>query len=328
VNALSRIKNRALHRYLCVDIGGTTVKAGILAEDGAILLDHEQPTPREAADLMDLLTGTAEDFASTPIDGVPSVFRGFCVSTTGVVDPWRGEVLSGDEAIKNYGKTPLRVVLEKRTGLPVEVENDVNCALLGEHWLGAARNFDNAACITVGTGIGGAFMADGRLYRGARFNAMEVGHIPFFPSNWEQRASARSLAFGYVRLAGIPSLSGVNGRVVLERAQEKDEAALRSVEELCFYLAQGIATLLAVLAPDVLVLGGGIAGSMDFLLPRIRRVLDGTIVARFREKVNIRAAELGNRAGLVGALRHFSNMRDGNRPNQGRKREKKGENNF
>jgi predicted NBD/HSP70 family sugar kinase len=307
----------APERYLCVDIGGTAVKAGILAEDGTILLDREQPTPQEAADLLDLLTGIAENFAPVQIDGVPGIFRefrgfrGFCVSTTGIVDPWRGEILPGSEAIKNYGKTPLRALLQERTALPVEVENDVNCALLGEHWLGAARGFQNAACITVGTGIGGAFMIGGRLYRGTRFNAMEVGHIPFFPSNWEQRASTLSLAFRYARLAGIPpdSLSGLNGRVVLERAQEGDQAALQAVDELCFYLAQGIAALLAVLAPDVLVLGGGIAGSMDFLLPRIDRVLDGTIAAHFRENVDVRAAQLGNRAGLAGALKHFLNMR-------------------
>jgi predicted NBD/HSP70 family sugar kinase len=302
---------RASERYLCVDIGGTAIKAGILTEEGAVLADREHLTPRKAGELLELLTDVAKEFASMEIDGVSGAFRGFCVSTTGIVDPWQGKILSGDDAIENYESTPLKAIIQERTGLPAEVENDVNCALLGEHWLGAARGFHNAVCITVGTGIGGAFMVDGRLYRGTRFNAMEVGHIPFFPSNWERRASTRSLVFGYARLAGIPpeSLSGLNGRVVLERAQKGDEAALRAVEELCFYFAQGAAALTAVLAPDVLVLGGGIAGSMDFLLPRIERILDTTMAARFWEDVSLRGAELGNQAGLTGALRHFLNMR-------------------
>ena len=292
-------------RYLCVDIGGTMIKSALLNKDGEILSVRENATPTRdgAAGLLALLENMAVEFSSssTPLSGL-------CISTTGIVDPWDGRVTNRSKtAIKDYSDTPLREELQKRTGLPVEVENDVNCAALGEYWLGAARNFSNVVCITAGTGIGGALILDGQLYRGSRFDAMEVGHIPFFPSNWESRASTQALIFDYGRRVGRPP-SELDGRLVLSRAGEGDAAALRAVDEMCFYLAQGIAALYAVLAPDIFVFGGGIADSMDFLLPRIERHLEQTLEPRFRESVVFKAAELGNRAGLTGALRHFLDM--------------------
>ncbi|MDR3230484.1 MAG: ROK family protein [Synergistaceae bacterium] len=312
-------------RYLCVDIGGTAVKTGLLTGNGEILTTREDPAPRGAEALLSLVENVAEKFSLEISNGQLGgksdkifhggkfdVFHALCVSTAGIVDPWRGEILpDSGTAVGDYGGLPLRAELQKRAGLPVEVENDVNCALLGESWRGAARGFRNAACITVGTGIGGAFMIDGRLYRGTRFDAMEVGHIPFFPSNWENRASTQALACACAKLAGhfpTDSPPDLNGRLIVERAREGNKTALRAVDELCFYLAQGIATLFAVLAPDVFVVGGGIAQSQDLLRPRIDACLERTLAPRFREKIALRFAELGNSAGLVGALKHFMDM--------------------
>jgi len=305
-------------RYLCVDVGGTAIKYGLLTRAGEVLSGREYATSElggaaarnasagDVADFFALLENMAGEFssASTPLAGL-------CISTTGIVDPWRGEIAPGSNntAIEGYGGAPLRDELQRRTGLPVEIENDVNCAALGEYWLGAARSFNNVVCVAVGTGIGGALILDGRLYRGSRFNAMETGHIPFFPSNWENRASTRALTYDYARRSHrLPS--ELDGRFVLSRAREGEDAAVRAVDEMCFYLAQGIATLFAVLAPDIFVLGGGVAESADFLLPRIESHLERTLDPRFRDNVVFKAAELGNRAGLLGALRHFLDMKE------------------
>ena len=292
-------------RYLCVDIGGTTGKSGLLTRDGEVISLWENATADNAAGVVTMLENMAEEFspASEPLAGL-------CVSTTGIVDPWCGKITDDSKTvIDGYGGVPLREELQRRTGLPVEVENDVNCAALGEYWLGAARNFRNVVCVTVGTGIGGALILDGRLYRGSRFDAMEVGHIPFFPSDWESRASTRTLIFDYARRANHLT-SELDGRLVLDRARKGEEAAVRAVEEMCFYLAQGMATLFTVLAPDIFVLGGGAADSVDFLLPRIESHLERTLEPRFRKDVVIKTAKLGNRAGMIGALRHFLDMKE------------------
>ena len=304
--------------YLCADIGGTVVKSGLLTRDGEVLFVRERATSTlaDTAAVLNLLENTAAEFSSgsTPPAGI-------CISTTGIVDPWNGRIASGSKtAIEGYGGAPLREELHKRTGLSVEVENDVNCAALGEYWLGAARNFRNVVCVTVGTGIGGALILDGRLYRGSRFDAMEVGHVPFFPSNWENRASTRALIFDYAKRAQR-SPSEVDGRFVLSHARDGEEEAVRAVDEMCFYLAQGIAALFAVLAPDVFVFGGGVADSMDFLLPRIESHLKRTLDPRFRENVVFKAAELGNRAGLAGALRHFLDMREARKKQEAKQEE-------
>ncbi len=295
-------------RYLCFDVGGTTVKSGLLTEAGEILKTRNDPTPDDRDALLDLLERTAEGFSSEGPVGIG-------LATTGLVDPLRGEILPRSEPVKGYGGTPLRSELERRTGLPAEVENDVNCVLLGESWRGAAKGYQNAVCIAVGTGIGGALMIDGRLYRGSRFNAMEVGHIPFSSANrersvrWEDLASTRALVRDCAELSGdtVPNL---DGHVVAERARRGDPAALRALDGLCFHLAQGIATLFCTLAPDVFVLGGGISESMDLLRPRVEYCLERALDARFREGIALEAAKLGNGAGLVGALRHFLNMRE------------------
>lgn len=296
-------------RYLCFDVGGTSVKSGLLAAGGDILEFRADPTPSDAIALLNLLERVAEDSSSGGLSGIG-------VATTGLVDPWRGQILPKSEPLRGYGGMPLRAELERRTGLRVEVENDVNCALLGESWLGAARGYRNAACITVGTGIGGALMVEGQLYRGSRFDAMEVGHIPFPPvkqgeecPKWEDLASTRATLCAYAELTGGSS-PNPDGRALMERVRLGEEAATRAADGLCFYLAQGIATLFCVLAPDVFVFGGGIAGAMDLLRPGLDFYLERALDPRFREGIVLKAAELGNRSGLAGALRHFMNMRD------------------
>ena len=304
---MGEVSGVRLEHYLCFDVGGTSVKSGLLTERGKLLKIRTDPAPVDAVALLELMERRAGEFAS-------DAPRGIGVATTGLVDPWKGMILPRSEPISGYGGTLLRAELERRTGLPAEIENDVNCALLGESWLGAARGFRNVVCITAGTGIGGALMIDGWLYRGSRFRAMEVGHIPFPPESreehcpkWEDIASTRAFVRKYAKLSG-ESFASLDGRLVMERAREGEETALRAVDDLCFYLAQGIATLFCTLAPDLFIFGGGIAGSLDLLYPRIDAYLDRALDVRFREGIVFKAAELGNRAGLVGALKHFLDM--------------------
>lgn len=292
-------------RFLCFDIGGTAIKAGVLSEAGEILETERAATPRSGNPdaLLSVLESLANGFSAGP-------FAGTCVATTGIVDPFRGVILPcRGFLIDKDEEIPLKSLLSDRLGLPVEIENDVSCVALAENWLGAARGFRNAVCITVGTGIGGAFLIDGKLYRGTRFDAMEVGHMPFGSAGWEQLASTRALVADYAESAGIAP-EATDGRTIAERAREGEENAIRALDKMCALLAQGIASLLCVLSPDVFVFGGGIAGSMELLQPRIDAHLKRMLHPRFREPVAFREAALGNDAGMVGALRHFLMMNE------------------
>jgi glucokinase len=306
-----------------VDVGGTKVAAGLVDEAGTILARTRQPTPSASPSVVeDVVASCVAELrahAAAEVAGVEAVG----VGAAGFVSADRSTVLVAPNL--SWRNEPLREAVSARVGLPVVVENDANAAAWAEYRFGAGRGEHHLVVITVGTGIGGGIVLDGELYRGRYGIGAEFGHMRVSDSGrrcgcgqhgcWEQYCSGRALLHEAREIADVQRgygkrllelgggrPEGIEALEVTQAAREGDPAALDCFAEIGAWLGQGLADLAAVLDPGAFVIGGGVSEAGELLLAPARRVfadrLTGTTA---RPHPDIRPAELGNDAGLVGA---------------------------
>jgi glucokinase len=301
-------------RAIGIDIGGTKIAGLLVDEDGTVLERIERETPLEDVDAtMGELRRLAEDLD----DGAEAIGLG----VAGMLDFDRGVLIAAPNLPWGSGLA-IRDRLRDLVRLPCLVDNDANAAAWGEFRFGAARRFERAVLmVTVGTGIGGGIIADGRLYRGAHGFAAEIGHIIVEPDGppcgcgnrgcWEQVASGRALdRLGAaaaqrdrtILIARLAAGHPVTGRYVADAAREGDALAVGIFEEVGRRLGEGIAGLVNALDPEAVVVGGGVAEEGDLILDPARRAfLDAVEASEARPEVPILQAALGNDAGAIGA---------------------------
>ncbi len=298
-----------------IDVGGTKVLGLVVDEAGGILAEEILDTPAEDVDAtMDTIFRVAGSLRER---GDPT---GVGVGAAGMVDFAAGAMRSAPNLA--WREVPIRELVAERTGLPCVVDNDANVATWGEFRFGAGRGYRHLLLVTVGTGIGGGIVSDGRLLRGAHGFAAEIGHVIVEPGGpwcgcgnrgcWEQVASGQALdrlareavaarPDSLIATLGMDSPE-VTGRHVGEAARQGDRMALRILEDVGGRLGQGIAGLVNVLDPEAVVVGGGVADIGALLLEPARRAFVAAVEApQHRPDVPIVAAELGNRAGAIGA---------------------------
>ncbi len=308
---------------LGVDIGGTKVLGVAVGADGAVLAEHKTPTPRGPAD-----PASAAEVADTVVEVLATLADRVGadgpvgVGAPGQVD--RNGVLRLAPNLRGADRADLRaLVADRMGGAFVAVENDANCATLAELTSGAARGAKDALVITLGTGIGGGLVVDGRVVTGARGFAGEVGHMVVDPTGppcpcggrgcWERFASgdglgrlAREAAIGgrlsaVVRLAGGDPAS-VHGEHVTQAAAAGDPEAVAVFDDLGWWVALGLANLTAILDPEVFVLGGGLSEAGDLLFAPVQRAFPALVEGGpDRPPPAVVPAEMGERAGAIGA---------------------------
>jgi glucokinase len=301
-----------------VDVGGTKVAAGVVDENGRIVEKLKRFTPAGSPDdTIGVIAGVVNELLSRyQVEAIGIGAAGFVDQTRSTVQfapnlAWRHE--------------PVKKLVEERIRRPVVVENDANAAAWAEAKLGAARGLEQVLLITVGTGIGAGIVLDGRLYRGRFGSAGEPGHYRVVPDGrlcgcgnsgcWEQYASGSALvaearefarrspeAAARLLQLGGGSAEGIDGPAVTIAAQEGDSAALRCFEIVGNWLGAGLADLAAILDPGCFVIGGGVSEAGDLLLKPAREAYEHGLTGRtHREFADIRLAELGPDAGLIGA---------------------------
>lgn len=301
-----------------VDVGGTKVLGGVVAEDGRVVATARRPTPSSDVAM------TAEAIAGV----VAELQGGHDVAAVGVgaagwIDLDRATVLFAPNLA--WRDEPLRGRLEDLLGLPVVVENDANAAAWAEYRFGAGRGHRVVVMITLGTGIGGGVVIEGSLYRGAYGIGPEYGHLCVVPDGrrcgcgnrgcWEQYASgkalvreAREIAEG-APLAAEALLAAAGGRPeelvgqqITAVALAGDAAARECFDEIGRWLGLGMASLAAAFDPSCFIVGGGVAEAGDLLLDPARRAFAANLSGRgHRPRAQVLSAQLGNEAGLVGA---------------------------
>jgi len=301
-----------------IDVGGTKIAGGVVDDMGKILRTARRESP--ATDTHAIETSIEELVAELRADHEVVAVG---VGAAGFVDSRRSTVMFAPNLA--WRDEPLRDEVAKLVDLPVVVENDANAAAWGEYRFGAGRDEPSMVCVTVGTGIGGGIVLDGQLFRGRYGIGAEFGHMEVVPNGrrcgcgqrgcWEQYCSGRALLHEAREIADVLPLfgarllalgggepEGIEAFEVTQAAREGDPAAVSCFDEIGMWLGQGLADLSAVLDPGLFVVGGGVADAGDLLLDPARRTYAAQLTGTgHRPLAEIRLAQLGNEAGLVGA---------------------------
>jgi glucokinase len=303
-----------------VDIGGTKVAGGLVDVDGRVLHRARRETPHRRQS-----PRVVEDTIAEVIEELRDQRQAIAVGigAAGFVDGTQSSVLFAPHL--SWRHEPLRDAMRRRVGLPVVVENDANAALWAEARFGAAQGEPTVVGVNLGTGIGGAVLIEGRLFRGSYGVAGEFGHQQVVPGGhrcecgnrgcWEQYASgnalvreARELAAARSPVAhGLLSLvdgdaSRITGPLVTQAAKDGDPAAGELLEDVGRWLGTGLAGLAAAFDPALFVIGGGVSEAGELLLAPAREAFRRHLTGRgFRPEARIVRATLGNEAGLIGA---------------------------
>jgi glucokinase len=282
-----------------IDLGGTAIKLGRFSEDGTCHKSLTVPTPQPATPEAVLV---AMVDAISQLEPVENSVKSIGVGTPGPADA-TGRIARLAINLKNWQNVPLADWLEAKTGLPTILANDANCAGLGEAWLGAGRRFKNIAVITLGTGVGGAMIVDGKLFVGHQGAAGELGLITINPDGPECNSGNRGSLEQYVSVQAIRRETGLEPLELANLAKSGDAKALEFWCEYGRYLGIGLASIIYILTPEAIIIGGGISAGAEFFLPAVRAEIERRVLPSSREDLQLLVAELGNQAGIVGAAK-------------------------
>lgn len=290
-----------MKEYICIDIGGTSIKYGMVREDGSFLTTGEMPTEAMQYGGPGIMEKAKKIVETYQAEYWP---EGICVSTAGMVDCENGKITYASPLIPDYTGTEIKKTLEELYGIPCEVENDVNCAGLAEHFAGAARGSRISVCLTIGTGIGGAILIDGKVFHGFSGSGCEVGYM-HLPGGEFQDLGASSILVKKVASYKNTDPEEINGKYVFEQAKQGDEDCISAIREMCEVLGMGIANICYVVNPEVVVLGGGIMAQKEYLKDLLRDSLDKYLLPSVAQHTRLEFAQNQNQAGMLGAYYNF-----------------------
>ena len=296
------------------DIGGLSIRVAVVKMSGEVLLEESVPLRKkqERTYIIDQLgravTGIRQRIAS---DGINPVAIG--VSAKGFIDHEKGVILGPGHGIRGWKNVPLAGILKRETGLPAFVGNDANLMTVAEQRFGVAYGFENVIFVALRTGIGGGIIINGKLYRGVNNAGGEIGQMIInfsggvsetgIRGSFEHFASASALVRRYMeeRGPGKKDINGLSARDVFELNYKKDRAAVKVVKENAALVGVGLANLITIFAPQMIVLGGGMAEARDSYIKMVRKSAFANSLENCRSEVRIERAALGPEAVLIGA---------------------------
>ena len=284
-----------MRKYLLIDIGGTAIKVATYSSSMSKVLEYPTDAKKGVKNLIKTVNNIIDQYDD--IDGIS-------ISTAGQVDSEKGYIIYANENMPGYTGTKWKQLLEKKYKVPVFVENDVNAAALGEKYFGAAKGADDFLCLTYGTGVGGAIVINGDIYRGFSGSAGEFGALLI---HGDKHLKNKPFSGGYEKYASTTALVNKvkeynpklnNGRLIFSNL--KDKKVRKLFDEWTNEIVLGLVSLIHLFNPEVIVLGGGIM-EQDILFDQIKKETYKQIMDSYK-KVKIKKAKLGNKAGLYGAL--------------------------
>ena len=309
---------------LGIDLGGTNIVAGVVDKKYKIVAKASCKTavPRPESEICDSMAEVAKEAvekAKLTMDDIESVGIG----VPGAVNPKTGVIeYSANLFFHNWEVVEM---MEERLGKKVHIENDANAAALGEYLAGSAKGARNAVAITLGTGVGGGIIIDGKIYSGSNFAGAELGHMVIVKDGkecacgrrgcWETYASAtglinltkqkilsEKLEFSYMLKLCDGDINKVNGRTAFDAMRDGDPTAKSVVEEYISYLSCGLVNIINIFQPDVLCIGGGISNEGENLLGPVRSYVERERYTKHNDKQTVICkCTLGNDAGIIGA---------------------------
>lgn len=291
-----------MKKYISIDIGGTAIKYGIICENAEIILKETLRTEawKGGPAILKKVIGIVEHL----IEQTKGKISGICISTAGMVDTKSGSIFYSAPLIPDYAGMEFKKTLEDKFHIPCEVENDVNCAGLAECFAGASKGSKISVCLTIGTGIGGSIIIDGKVFHGFSGSGCEVGYM-HLPGGEFQDLGASSILVKKTAEYKNLSPDSIDGKYVFAQAKQGDRDCIRAIEEMCEILGMGIANICYVVNPEVVVLGGGIMAQKEYLKDLLRKGLDKYLIPSVAKHTRLAFAENQNQAGMLGAFYHF-----------------------
>ena len=321
-----------MNYYVGVDLGGTNIAAGIVMADGTLV--HKDSVPTQSGKgyqsvIADMAALCGKVITESGVD--PACVKGIGIGSPGLCDDVNGTIAASYNL--QFGETvPIRALIQEKIDLPVYLDNDANCAALGESVAGAAKGSGLSVTVTLGTGVGGGIVMDGKVVNGAFGGGGEIGHISLIYGGalctcgrhgcWEAYASATALirqaatAMIYhpesqLTARARSDISRVTGKLVFDAADAGDETARAVVAQYLRYVAAGLVNLINALQPDTIVLGGGISAQGDRILKPITETVAQEVFGGVLQ-TKLVIATLGNDAGIVGAALLAAGGKHGN----------------
>lgn len=305
-----------------VDLGGTNVSVGVVDRSGKVITKHAMPLgdPKTRQDVLDGIYKATEDTLKRAGMKTEQILA-LGIATPGTLDIERGVVILANN-IPEWNDVPLRDLMKKRFDVPTVLENDAAAAAWGEYWVGAGREVSSMVMLTLGTGIGGGIILDGKLWHGFKDSAAELGHVTIDYNGrkcacgntgcLEAYASANSTVRRFIeavksgRDSNLERLvqehpEQITSKLIYEEALKGDVLCRRTMEETGFFLGVGIVTILHFLNTARVVLAGGLINAGPMLMDPVKRTVQERAVSRCQEDVEIVFARLGEDAGCIGA---------------------------
>jgi glucokinase len=281
-----------------IDLGGSAIKLGRFDWKGNCLQSLSVPTPQPAYPEA-VLTAMVEAIAQLDPEQ-KSVAIG--VGTPGPADA-AGRIARVAINLEGWRDIPLADWLEAKTGKPAVLANDANCAGMGEYWLGAGRPFRDLIMLTLGTGVGGAVILNGQLFVGREGTGAELGLITLNPDGPECNSGNQGSLEQYVSVRAIRRRTGLEPNELAARARAGNPEAIAFWQAYGRDLAAGLASLVYILTPEAILIGGGVSASSDLFFPHVWQELERRVLPSSRPGLQLIKAELGNQAGIVGAAK-------------------------
>ena len=287
-----------MKQYICIDIGGTAIKYGVVqsGEIPEIIQTDSCKTPENGTKILRKVFDIIEDLKRNC-----GQTEAVCISSAGIVNSEEGCILeANDDLIPGYTGTKIADRVKEKFGIPCFVENDVNCAAMAEYYAGAAKGYHSMLMLTIGTGIGGAFIAGGKLLKGHTYSACEVGYMNMEEGTFEEIAATSALVARTAKRLH-KTADAISGKWIFEQAQDGNEVCIEEIDRMCDILAKGISNICYVLNPEIVLLGGGISAQTDWLKPRIEMGMEKYLIPVIRKKTKLDFAKFKNQAGMIGA---------------------------
>ncbi|NET08583.1 MAG: ROK family protein [Symploca sp. SIO2B6] len=288
----------AMEQVIGIDLGGTAIKLGRFNRAGECLQSLTVDTPQPP---------TPEAVLAKFVDAIAHLDPGHQTLAIGIGTPGPTDVTGRIATIainlKDWINVPMAEWLEAKCDRPVMMANDANCAGLGEAWIGAGADFNDIILLTLGTGVGGAIILNGQLFTGHQGTAGELGLITFHPDGPDCNSGNNGSLEQYLSVQAIRRRTGMEPKELGEKALAGDERAIAFWQEYGRDLGTGLASLLYVLTPEAVIIGGGVSASSDLFLPSAWDEIQRRVLPTSRPNLHIVTASLGNQAGMVGAAK-------------------------
>lgn len=298
-----------MNYYAVFDVGGSAIKYALMDEAGQFIEKSSTPTPKDGIELfMDTLVSVVKSFEKVyPLSGI-------ALSMPGAVNVKTG-IIGGVSAISYIHGPNIKKILEERTSLPVELENDANCAGLAEGWIGAAKDVSDYICIVIGTGIGGALVLDKKIRHGKNLHGGEFGfmimedYLEDKGIMWSHLGATGALVRKVAKLKGMDPDS-LNGKKVFEMTDNGDPDVQAEIQRFIKRIAVGIFNLQYAIDPEKILIGGAIS-QREGLIDQINEALSEMKNKIHRLPVKVERCRFGNDSNLIGALYHFLQVQKG-----------------